>query len=392
MTPGVLCYVHLPFCDRICPYCDFAVVEFARTRVDRYLRALRTELDAVPAPAQDVRTLYLGGGTPSALGRERIAALLATLFERFAIAPGTVECTLEANPSRNVEDLAGYREAGVNRLSIGAQSFDDGELHRLGRAHTGEEAVQFVRAARAAGFVNCNIDLIAGVPGQTPQTFARTIERALGCAPEHISIYGLTIEAGTPYATWHARSASEFPDDDAVADLLEQADATLRTAGMTHYEISNFAVPGFESAHNRGYWQQRDCIALGMSASGYADGVRYRNARGFEEYCAAIEGGRSPRAEEEHLSEADRLGEAAMLALRTSDGIRDDDFHVRFGVDARAVFARPIKECREAGLLEETREGIRLSARGRLLANTACSEFLHPALMPAPLAIGIRTT
>lgn len=392
MTPGVLCYIHLPFCDRICPYCDFAVVEFAQVRVDRYMRALRAELDAVSAPAEPVLSLFLGGGTPSALGGERIQELLSALFARFQIAPGSIECTLEANPSRNDGDLARYREAGVNRLSIGVQSFDDAELHRLGRDHTGADAVHYVRAARSAGFENCSIDLIVGVPGQTTASFARSLDRALACAPEHVSVYGLTIEAGTPYARWHARSPDAFPHDDAVADLLEQADATLSAAGMTHYEISNFARPGFECRHNRGYWQQRDCIALGMSASGYANGVRYRNTRGFAQYCTVVETGRSPRAEEERLDAAERLGEAAMLALRTSEGIRDDDFSARFGVDARAVFARPIQECREAGLLEETGEGVRLTARGRLLANAACMEFLHPALTPAPFAIGIRTT
>jgi oxygen-independent coproporphyrinogen-3 oxidase len=383
MTSGALCYVHLPFCDRICPYCDFAVVEFAQARVDRYMRALHAELESVVAPGEPVRSIYFGGGTPSALGGERIRELLATLFARFQIAPGSVECTLEANPSRNVDDLARYREAGVNRLSIGVQSFDDAELHQLGRDHTGEDAARYVSAARSAGFENCSIDLMAGVPAQTSASFGRTLDRALACGPEHVSVYGLTIEAGTPYATWHARSPSAFPADDAVADLLEQAEATLCAAGMAHYEISNFARPGFECRHNQGYWQQRDCIALGMSASGYAGGLRYRNARGFDDYCAAIEAGRRPRAEEERLDAAGRLGEAAMLALRTSDGIRDDDFRARFGVDARAVFARPIKECREAGLLEETREGVRLTARGRLLANAACMEFLHPNLMPA---------
>lgn len=392
MNPGALCYVHLPFCDRICPYCDFAVVRYAKARVDRYMRALLAELAAVALPPEPVRSIYFGGGTPSALGGGQINRLLTALLDRFEVEPGGVECTLEANPSRNIEDLARYREAGVNRLSIGVQSFDDTELHRLGRDHSAEQAGHYVRAARAAGFDNCSIDLIAGVPGQTSVSFANTLDRALACAPEHISVYGLTIEAGTPYATWHARSPSAFPPDDAVADLLEQADATLSAAGMTHYEISNFARPGFESRHNRGYWQQRDCTALGMSACGYAGGVRYRNVRRFDEYCAAIEAGLSPRGEEEQLDDAGRLGEAAMLALRTSEGIRDADFRARFGIDPRAVFAGPIKECREAGLLEETREGVRLTARGRLLANAACMEFLHPALIPDPVAFGIRIT
>jgi oxygen-independent coproporphyrinogen-3 oxidase len=391
-NPRTLCYVHLPFCDRICPYCDFAVVRFARPGVDRYMRALRSELGRTARPAGGISSLYLGGGTPSALGGDRIRALLEAIFTRFEITPGNVECTLEANPSRNIEDLRRYREAGVNRLSIGVQSFDDGELQRLGRDHNADEAVRYVAAARAAGFGNCSIDLIAGAPGQTRASFEKSLDRALECASDHISVYALTIETGTPYAQWHARSPGAFPPDDDVADLLEMTDVKLTAAGMEHYEISNFARPGFECAHNTGYWDQRDCIAFGMSAAGYEGGTRYRNLRGFEDYCAAIEAGRSPRAEEEQLDLAGRIGEAAMLALRTARGIRDADFHQRFGVETRAIFATAIKECREAGLLEETREGVRLSARGRLLANTACLEFLHPALFPAPTAIGIRTS
>jgi len=356
------------------------------------MRALHAELGRIAPPDAGVCSVYLGGGTPSALGGDRIHALLAAIFVRFEIARGSVECTLEANPSRNIEDLWHYGEAGVNRLSIGVQSFDDGELHQLGRDHRADDVVRYIAAAREAGFKNCGIDLIAGAPGQTVASFAKSLDRALECAPEHISVYALTIETGTPYATWHAKSPEAFPADDDVADLLEIADAKLTGAGMAHYEISNFARPGFESSHNTGYWDQRNCIALGMSAAGYADGTRYRNLRGFDEYCAAIEAGRSPRAEEERLDLAGRIGEAAMLALRTSRGVRDADFRDRFGVDTRAIFDTPIKECREAGLLEETPEGVRLSARGRLLANTVCLQFLHPALVPAPTAIGIRTS
>ena len=383
-----LCYVHLPFCDRICPYCDFAVVHYEQQRVERYLGAINAELERAAAPKDSISSLYIGGGTPSALGGERIERLLKAVFTRFGASPGNIECTLEANPSRNIEDLRRYRKAGVNRLSIGVQSFDDGELHKLGRDHSAGDAASYVAAARAAGFENCSIDLIAGAPGQTRESFACSLERALACAPEHISVYGLTVEPGTPYAQWHTRSPEAFPSDDAVADLLELAEEALTAAGLTHYEISNFARPGFECAHNRGYWQQRDCIALGMSAAGYESGTRYRNARGFEEYCTAIETGRSPRAEEERLDEAGRIGEAAMLALRCAHGIRDADFRGRFGVDARVIFARPIKECREAGLLEETSEGVRLSARGRLLANAVCLEFLQPVLIPVSSSLG----
>jgi len=405
----VLCYVHLPFCDRICPYCDFAVVEFRRERVERYLRALRIELsnarpqeagttstsNARPQEAgttSKLGTLYLGGGTPSALDADQIAKLLADLFAHFGVEVGGIECTLEANPSRNVKDLARYRQAGVTRLSVGVQSFDDAELHRLGRDHSGAQAEAFVHAARRAGHGNVSIDLIAGAPGQTPTSFAATLERAIACAPDHVSVYALTIEASTPYARWHEREPQAFPEDDAVADLLEQAHTTLTHAGYEHYEISNFARPGFACAHNRGYWRQYDCIALGMSASGYENGLRYRNVRDFDAYCTAIESGNSARDEVERLDFADRVGEAAMLALRTSEGMEDQDFRDRFGLDMRTVFLRPIEECRRAGLLEETRHGVRLTSRGRLLANAACAQFLHPSFLPAPAASGETTS
>ena len=382
------CYVHLPFCDRICPYCDFAVVEFARTRVDRYLAALRTELSTAAQPAEGIATVYFGGGTPSALSAHDISSLLTSIFTHFGVNGHSIECTLEANPSRNAEDLAGYRAAGVNRLSIGVQSFDDAELQRLGRDHSAEQATAYLAAARAAGHDNVSIDLIAGVPGQTLASFAQSLERAVACAPDHVSVYGLTIEAGTPYARWFERSPQQFVDDDGVADLLELAEQTLTHAGFARYEISNYAKPGFESRHNRGYWAQRDCVALGMSASGYEDGLRYRNLRAFDRYCMAIETGRSPREEEERLDIQARIGEAAMLALRTREGIRDEDFRTRFGVDARSIFAVAINKCRQAGLLEEGGQGVRLSSRGRLLANTACAEFLHPSFFPAPAGFG----
>ncbi len=386
------CYVHLPFCDRICPYCDFAVVGYAHARVERYLRALHGELARAAAPDLSIRTIYLGGGTPSALGAARIAELLGALQRRFDVERGSIECTLEANPSRNADDLVAYRKAGVTRLSIGVQSFDDGELHRLGREHSADEADAYIGAARAGGHDNIGVDLIAGVPGQTPASFRHTLERTIASAPQHVSVYGLTIEAGTPYARWFGRAPQQFPDDDATADLLELAEESLTAAGFAHYEISNFAKPGFESEHNRGYWQQRECIALGMSASGYERGVRYRNARGFDEYCEAVERGASARVDEERLGFPERVGEAAMLALRTSEGIRDGDFRVRFGLDARAIFAPAINKCREAGLLETDGQGVRLTARGRLLANAACTEFLHPSFLPAPAGLGTITT
>jgi len=375
------CYVHLPFCDRICPYCDFAVVELRGRRVRRYLDALRAEIERSPHPIEPISTIYLGGGTPSVHAPDDLARLLATIFETFAVEAGSIECTLEANPSRLDDDrLRAARAAGITRLSVGVQSLDDRELKTLGREHDAEQARDFVRAARAAGHRNVNLDLIAGVPGQSAGSFARTLDAALALEPEHLSIYGLTIEAGTPYAAWQRRDPSAFPDDDAVGELLEIARERLNGAGLHQYEISNFARPGFACAHNLGYWRQFDCVAFGMSASGYERGMRYRNTRDFDRYCAAIESGESARDYVERLADGRRMGEAAMLALRTVDGIVDADFRARFGVDSVAAFRRARKKCSAAGLLEVDARGARLTDRGRLLANSVCAEFLEPEM------------
>ncbi|HXW75981.1 MAG TPA: radical SAM family heme chaperone HemW [Candidatus Eremiobacteraceae bacterium] len=376
---GFGCYVHLPFCDRICPYCDFAVARMDRTLAVRYLRALENEIRR-SSHRGALHTIFLGGGTPSALGAAAIEQILGSLFETFAVEPDAIECTLEANPSRNAGDLPALRAAGVNRLSIGVQSLDDGELHRLGRDHSAADALRYVDAAREAGFENISLDLIAGAPGQTAGSFAHTLHGAIGKDVEHVSVYGLTIEAGTPYATWHAREPAAFPDDDAVAELLSLARRTLVDAGYRHYELSNFARPGRECAHNIGYWCQRDCLAFGMSAAGFLDGERTRNARDLDGYCAAIEAGRSPVDRAERLDRQARIGEAAMLALRTSDGIDDEDFRRRFRIDTKVAFAVPRRECASTGLLEVDDTGVRLTERGKLLANDVCARFLDPAL------------
>jgi oxygen-independent coproporphyrinogen-3 oxidase len=378
---GLGCYVHIPFCDRICPYCDFAVERYRESQVDRYASALLREIERSPRISA-LQTLYFGGGTPSALPLAVLQRICEAVFTHFSTHPGSIECTLEANPARNVDDLGAWRRLGVSRLSLGVQSFDDGELHRLGREHSSLEAIEFCRAAQRAGFTNVSLDLIAGAPGQTLAAFERSLKQAAELNVNHISVYGLTIEAGTPYAAWHARDPGAFPDDDALAELLDRAYDVLCAAGLVQYEISNFARAGYESAHNMGYWRQRDCVAFGLGAAGYESGVRYRNTRNFIAYCAALERGQSARVEEERLAADARVGEAAMLALRTGEGIVYEDFARRFGAHPASLFADAIKKCMAAGLLEVDARSARLTRRGRLLANTVCAEFLVPQRPP----------
>ena len=290
-------YVHIPFCDRICPYCDFAVVRTRRQTMVRCcaaspprsveLHSRRRHRDDLPRRRHSFS---------AAAGTDRRADR-GNLEPRIAIGPEALECTLEANPSRGRDDLERWREAGVNRLSVGVQSFDDIEC-TTNRDHSAAQASAFLDAARAAGFENVSLDLIAGAPGQTRASFEASLAAAIACPVAHISVYGLTIETGTPFASWYARNPRDFPDEELVADLLEAADAILSGAGFSHYEISNFARPGFESAHNSGYWRQRDCLAFGMSAAGYENGLRYANHRDFDVYCSAVEAGLPVRAYE----------------------------------------------------------------------------------------------
>ncbi len=349
--------------------------------MQRYSRALLGEIESTELH-QPLQTLYFGGGTPSALPRAQLQALATAIFAHFQTRPGSIECTLEANPARSVGYLDAWLNAGINRLSVGVQSFDDDELHRLGRQHDGATAGEFCAAARKAGFDNISIDLIAGVPGQDMRAFERSLHHAIELGVNHISIYGLTIEEGTPYAQWFQQNPSAFPDDDVQAALLDRAHDILETQGFVHYEVSNFARDGFQSAHNIGYWRQRNCLAFGMSAAGYDVGLRYRNTRDLGAYCEAIETGTSARVEEERLSREARIGEAAMLALRTAIGISYQDFSERYGIDPRQAFANAMEKCKAAGLLEQDDCRTWLSRRGRLLANVVCAEFLEPQLSP----------
>ncbi len=241
-------YVHLPFCPYICPYCDFAKWAWDDARAARYLAALRAEL--AHAPAVRARTLFFGGGTPTTYAPEALAALIGDVRARFAL-PAGAEITTEANPDPSLAArIPGLFAAGVNRLSIGVQSFDPRELEVLGRRHTAADVADAVRAARAAGFTNLSLDLIFGVPGQSEESWAASLDAALALEVDHLSCYGLTVEEGTPYATWFARDPAAFADDSLEARLYALAIERLRAAGFEHYEISNWAKPGHQSQHN----------------------------------------------------------------------------------------------------------------------------------------------
>jgi oxygen-independent coproporphyrinogen-3 oxidase len=373
-APRAGIYVHLPFCPYICPYCDFAKWAWDDARAARYLDALRAELAS--APDVQARTLFFGGGTPSMYGPDVIGALIGEVRARFAL-PLDAEVTIEANPDPSLAArIPGLFAAGVNRLSIGVQSFDSRELRVLGRRHTAADVANAVRAARGAGFRNVSLDLIFGVPGQSEESWAATLDAAVALQPEHVSAYGLTIEEGTPYATWFARDPSAFPDDTREARQYALAIDRLRTAGFEQYEISNWAKPGYRSQHNAIYWANEPYSGLGVGAASYLGGARSTHTRDLEEYCvAALAGGPVP-GESERLEGAAQAGEAIMLALRTAEGVESARFRERYGFDVHERYRGVVGDLVAAGVLVADDRGLRLTERGRFVANDVCGAFL----------------
>jgi len=373
-NPVAALYVHLPFCPYVCPYCDFAKWPYARRNAEHFLAALRAEIAA--APAVRGTTVFFGGGTPNTYDAATIAALIDALRARFGIAAGS-EITVEINPDLGLcEQLPTLHAAGVNRLSIGAQSFDPGELRTLGRRHSAADVATVVARARAAGFTNVSLDLMFGVPGQTEASWRDSLDRALALGIDHLSTYGLTIEDGTPYARWYEREPGAFFDDDREARLYELAIERALHAGFEHYEISNFARPGQRRAHNENYWRNGSYLGLGVGAASYLEGVRSIHTPDLETYCAAALAGGEIPGECERLVGDERTGEATMLALRTLEGVDTREFRQRYEVDFHQRYQTVIADLTAAGMLRVAGERVQLTERGRFLANDVCGAFL----------------
>ena len=316
-------YVHVPFCLTRCGYCDFNAYAGLDHLASRYVAALFREAElAAPAwEGVEVASVFLGGGTPTTLEVADLEALLARVRDVFSVTPDA-EVTIEANPDTVDEaTLAGLREAGYGRLSMGAQSFDRSVLAALERVHQPGSVTRAFRAARAAGYDNVNVDLIYGADGETTASWERTLEEAIALGPEHVSAYALTIEPATPLGRQVARGDLPPPDPDVQAEMFETACRLLGEAGYGHYEISNWARPGYECRHNLGYWERRPYVGLGAGAHGYRDGRRWWNVRPPEEYLSIVERGELPVGGSEELEPADAYLEEVFLRLRILRGI-----------------------------------------------------------------------
>lgn len=365
-------YVHLPFCPYLCPYCDFAKWPLRASASDRYLAALYAEIER--EASMPVATIYLGGGTPNAYGCDRVTGLVAQLHDRF---PAARELSIEVNPELvRTDDFTRYREAGISRVSIGVQSFEADEIRTLGRKHTVAQIQDVVNAARAARFDSVSIDLMFAVPGQTPNSWRRSLQAAIELGVDHVSAYGLTVEEGTPYASWRAREPHAFIDDAREAELYSIAIEMLQGADYQQYEISNFARPGHQCVHNLNYWANGEYVGLGVGAASYRGGLRSVHTRSLERYISAALAGAPIPAQAERLEGRKRAGEAMMLALRTTQGVGVSEFKKRYGTDVMEDYASIVNRFARTGLLERDGDTIRLTRRGRFFANDVCGAFV----------------
>jgi oxygen-independent coproporphyrinogen III oxidase len=375
-------YLHIPWCLAKCHYCAFNSRPLEPDRLDQTCALLIREMELAaavfPSP-QSLSSLYLGGGTPSLLRPEQINRLIVRSRELFGHAD-TIEITLEANPGTvSVESLSGYFQSGVTRLSVGAQTFNDQTLQALGRVHTAADIYTAFQWARQIGFTSIGLDLICGLPHQSAADWQQNLSEAMVLQPDHLSIYGLTIEEGTPFADRYPPGSTTLPDDDQSAAMLEEAERMLIPAGYEHYEISNFSRPGCRSEHNCGYWQRDGYLGIGPGAHSLLRqdwGVRWGNQTNYEQWAASIQANTLASAGQQRLSRDDALAETIFLGLRMADGIRFDFFSDVFGERLETRFAEEIQLLQQAGLLHCTADRISLTPRGMLLSNQVFVKFL----------------
>ncbi len=406
-------YVHIPFCVRKCAYCDFLSAPADMQERTLYVDALTKEIRAEKEEYRNykVSTIFLGGGTPSVLGEDEIAEIFRALYESFDISD-SAEITMEVNPGTVTEGKAAvWKKCGVNRLSIGLQSVNDDELRMLGRIHTYREFLNTWETVRGAGFRNVNIDLISAIPGQTLESWCRTLRTAAELEPEHISAYSLIIEEGTPFYERYGEEAGcnfetendkareadgcqtvlpPLPDEDTEREIYKATEEILAGYGYHRYEISNYAKDGYECRHNLGYWERKEYLGLGLGASSLIDECRFHNTEDMKKYLEFFEKSTSDpaglsnstdclsgiREEVESLSREDQMEEFMFLGLRKTEGISMNEFCEAFDRDVFEVYGPQIRKMEEQGLLIVQDGRIRLTERGTDVSNYVFSEFI----------------
>jgi len=376
-------YVHYPFCLRKCPYCAFNSLAGSGVSADDYVSALCREMrlrSGLITDAAHGLTLYFGGGTPSLLEPASVGLLIDTARELFSLCP-EAEITLECNPGTVTRDrLAAFRGVGINRISLGVQSFDDAMLLRLGRVHTAGQALEAFSAARNAGFENVGIDLMHSLPGQTPDSWEKELDRACALDPEHLSVYALSIEEETPFALQEAAGSLALPEEDDAVRMFELSSEILCSRGYEQYEIANFARPGFRSRHNQGYWERRTCLGFGAGAHSFLAepkfGRRFANAEEPREYLRLLDSGSCPDAGMKRLTLKEAMGESLFLGLRKTEGVNLACFREEFGVSFEDAYGPSCSDLLAEGFLEIRDDFVRLTAKARVLSNQVFLRFL----------------
>ena len=366
-------YVHIPFCVRKCQYCDFLSGPSDEETKDRYIEALLKEIRAAEHTEDyEIVSVFIGGGTPSALKAEAIASIMRTLQEQFFFCEDA-EVTIEANPGTvDLEKLTIYRNVGINRLSLGLQSTDAEELKLLGRIHSYEEFLKSYEWAREAGFSNINIDLMFAIPGQTGEAWRQHLYQVAELNPEHISAYSLIIEEGTPFAEQNL----DLPDEDTEYQMYEDTAEILERYGYRQYEISNYAKQGYMCRHNAGYWQRREYLGFGLGASSLYRGMRFSNTRRMQEYLKESRNPDQIRKDVTVLSRNEQIEEFMFLGLRMTEGISEKKFEENFDVRLMDVYRDILQKYEETGFMEHIETKWRLTRKGIHVSNHILADFL----------------
>ena len=372
-TKPTSAYVHIPFCTQICYYCDFSKVFIKNQPVDSYLEHLIEEYDSYDI--KKLRTLYIGGGTPTALSARQLAFLLEKLTDKLDLSY-LEELTIEANPGDlDQEKIAVLKDSPVNRVSLGVQTFNDRMLKQIGRSHSEKDIYENIANLKKAGFDNISIDLIYALPKQTMEDVKINVAKAIALGIPHMSLYSLILENHTVFMNRMRRGKLPLPKEDLEAEMFDYIIAELEKAGFEHYEISNFSKPGFESRHNLMYWDNAEYYGIGAGASGYVDGVRYKNHGPIRHYLQAVEAGNA-RVQEEVLTLKEKMEEEMFLGLRKKSGVSKKLFEEKFGLSFEDQYGAVVSELTEQGLLVPDRDIVRMTKQGLFLGDTVAEKFI----------------
>ncbi|KML13252.1 coproporphyrinogen III oxidase [Bacillus safensis] len=372
-------YIHIPFCEHICHYCDFNKFFIKTQPVDEYLAALEKEMQHTieQKGEQELKTIFIGGGTPTSLTVSQLDRLMNSIHRVLKPTKNLIEFAVEANPDElSLEKLQVLKAAGVNRLSFGVQTFEDDLLKKIGRVHQKKDVLTSFERARAIGFDNISLDLMFGLPHQEKHHVMNSLETAFLLGAEHYSVYSLIVEPKTVFYNLMQKGKLHLPPQEREAEMYELVMDEMERHGLKQYEISNYAKPGFESQHNLTYWSNEDYFGFGAGAHGYVDGIRNVNAGPVKHYLELIDQTGFPYKETHQVTKEERIEEEMFLGLRKIEGVKSADFQAKYGAAPETLFSTVLEDLVEKGLIVKDDMGIRLTRKGKLLGNEVFQAFL----------------